>query len=460
MTESQARNPHLAVLDTGKTHIKLAVLDGAGRVVHEQRRPNTVLAGPPYPHYDLDGLWHWLLDALREAARTHAIDRIVTTTHGACAVLTDATGPVLPVLDYEHTGPESVSAEYDARRGDFAETGSPPLPAGLNLGRQLYWLQQQFPQAFARVTQLLMYPQFWAWKLCGVAAAEVTSLGCHTDLWNPAMNRPSQLLARQGWDRLLPPLQPAWSVLGTLKPELCAHTGLPARCEIISGIHDSNASLLPHLVSRDVRQPFTVISTGTWVIAAAIGSPLARLRAEQDMLANVDAYGRAVACARFMGGREFATLNTANARDCSEADLDTIIAQRSLALPAFADTGGPFSGRSGRIEGPAPATPGQHYALATLYCALVTDHCLDALGAKGDLVIEGSFVANAHYAALLAALRPQQPVFVSNDVAGTLGGARVLARWVEAHAVNNRPAQRHPHPQLAAYREQWRRWMI
>jgi L-fuculokinase len=30
-----------------------------------------------------------------------------------------------------------------------------------------------------------MYPQYWAWRLCGAAASEATSLGCHTDLWHP-----------------------------------------------------------------------------------------------------------------------------------------------------------------------------------------------------------------------------------------------------------------------------------
>lgn len=30
-----------------------------------------------------------------------------------------------------------------------------------------------------------MYPQYWALRLTGIAANEVTSLGCHTDLWNP-----------------------------------------------------------------------------------------------------------------------------------------------------------------------------------------------------------------------------------------------------------------------------------
>ena len=57
----------------------------------------------------------------------------------------------LPVLDYEHDGPEQLAADYDAARPPFAETGTPRLPIGLNLGAQLFWQARAFPEAFARV---------------------------------------------------------------------------------------------------------------------------------------------------------------------------------------------------------------------------------------------------------------------------------------------------------------------
>ena len=72
---------------------------------------------------------------------------------------------------------------------------------------------------------------------------------------------------------------------------------------IICGAHNSNASLLPRISCRR-REPFTVISTGTWVIIMAVGGT-ARLDPEADMLANVDVHGRTVPTARFMGGREY-----------------------------------------------------------------------------------------------------------------------------------------------------------
>ncbi len=68
----------------------------------------------------------------------------------------------------------------------------------------------------------------------------------------------------------------------------------------------SNASLLPHLASR--KPPFTIVSTGTWVILMAPGLSIEGLDPTDDTLANVDVEGRPVATARFMGGREYSMI--------------------------------------------------------------------------------------------------------------------------------------------------------
>jgi hypothetical protein len=60
----------------------------------------------------------------------------------------------------------------------------------------------------------------------------------------------------------------------------------------------------------------------------------------------------------------------------------------------------------------------------------MSDTMLTRLGAtSGDLIIEGSFANNPAFAALLAALRPSQPVFTGSDAAGTARGAALLAKW-------------------------------
>jgi sugar (pentulose or hexulose) kinase len=350
----------LIVLDIGKTNVKLTLLDVAGHVLAERRRPNTIRTDGPYPHHDTDGIWTWLLATCREFAACAEVTAIVPVTHGATAALVDDSGLVLPVLDYEA---ELPGVDYEAvRPPPYAKTRSPRLPAGLNLGRQLVWQQQRFAREFAPTRHILMYPQYWAWRLTGIAAAEATSLGCHTDLRDPLRQQYSSLPARMGWQDLMPSLMAPSAELGTLLPEVADATGLPRSCEVLCGIHDSNVSLVRYLQrDGDNPRPRTVLSTGTWVIAAALGANLDSLREEADMLANTNALGQAVACMRFMGGREFSEL--AGVQDsgqaCTPNDLARLVAQGTLALPCFAATGGPFVGHAGHIDGPAPPGRGR-----------------------------------------------------------------------------------------------------
>lgn len=443
------KNDALIVLDIGKTNAKLALIDAAGRVLAEQRRPNAVLTDGPYAHHDTDGLWDWIGATSRSFATRARVSAIVPVTHGATAALVDDDGLVLPVLDYEADLP---GLDYAALRPPYDETLSPGLPAGLNLGRQLAWLQARFPADFGRARRILMYPQYWAWRLCGAAASEATSLGCHTDLWDPRAQTYSSLVAGMGWTSLMPPLAPAHAALGTLRPEVAAATGLPADCEVLCGIHDSNASLLRYLGNDNG----TVLSTGTWMIAAAFGAPLAGLREDADMLANTNALGRPVACMRFMGGREFGELAGAAPVACGFDDIERLVARGTFALPCFAATGGPFAGRAGSIEGPPPLDARERYALATLYCVLMTDYCLDALDATGPLAVEGSFTANPWFGPLLAALRPAQPVSYSIDASGTTcGGWMLRYRDAAPPGTGTAIAARAPSG-LGAYRARWR----
>ncbi len=452
------------VLDIGKTNVKLTLVDAAGVTLTERRMPNTVLTGEPYPHHDTERIWTWMLGTLRELGGLGRIGAIVPVTHGATAALVDEAGLVLPVLDYEFAGPdqlwseyesalpEDISARYAGVRPAFGATCSPSLPAGLNLGRQLAWQASRFPEQFARTRHILMYPQYWAWRLCGVAAGEVSSLGCHTDLWQPQTQTYSSLLAYMGWSALMPPLREAGAVLGPLLPALVQLTGLPTDCKVLCGIHDSNASLLRYLDGG----VGAVLSSGTWLIAASFNTALDRLDEQADMLANTNARGAPVACMRFMGGREFAALAGSAPVVCAPGDLETMVAQGSLALPCFAESGGPFSGRSGMIIGPAPASDMQRYALATLYCALRCDYCLDALEATGAVAVEGSLTGNPYFAGVLAALRPGQSILVSNDTSGTTYGGWLLHRGGAPRDSAVDAAEALHFVGLDAYKARWR----
>jgi len=423
---NKSRPEAVAVFDVGKSNVRLSAINDSGVAMTTLERQNTVNSGQPYPHFDADELYAWLLNGLATLARDFEIHSVVPVTHDACAALVDDDGLVLPIMDYEFRGVCDVDSDYDAIARDFAHTASPKLPAGLNLGRQLFWQQRQFPREFSRAT-ILPYPQYWAARLCGVRAWEPTSLGCHSDLWEPRRRDFSTFTKTMRWDLRFGRRASAWTPLGPPLPAVAAATGLSSECKILAGIHDSNASYLAHRATRE--EPFCVVSTGTWIVMMAHGIPLDLLREELDTLANVDAFGDPVATARFMGGREYAAICAADVglMQPSVADLETILVSGPLAVPSFADQGGPFRAQAGHIVGNAPDAPRHRAALAALYCALITDYCLTMLEGRGDIILEGRLASNEAFASALAALREPQPLFRSPDETGTLRGAVSLS---------------------------------
>ncbi|KQV65248.1 FGGY-family carbohydrate kinase [Rhizobium sp. Root1220] len=446
----------VAVLDIGKTNAKVVVLDSAtGAEIAGVKTPNTVVETGLYPHYDTDALWAFAVGAFKRFATSPGFDAISITTHGASAALLDATGALaMPVLDYEYEYPQPIIDAYAALRPPFEETYSPPQSMGLNVGAQLHFQQVAFPEIFAKVTTIVTYPQYWAARLTGVAVNELTSLGCHTDLWNPRTSTYSSLVDKLDIRTRMAPIRSAFDALGPVLSAIADEIGLAAPIPVYCGIHDSNASLLPHLVNRQA--PFAVISTGTWVVSFGVGGDLDHLDPKRDTLANVDAYGRAVPSSRFMGGREFETLSAEIgpvSKDKASIAIAPVIEKGMMLLPNVALGSGPFSGQIRRWINDDGATAEERYAAACLYLALMSEACLDLIGAKGPVVVEGPFSINETYLAVLASLIDRDVIAVPGST-GTSAGAALLAG---IHPVTGAEQNFVPRdiPGLRDYRRRW-----
>ena len=415
----------IAVIDIGKTNAKVALVDTAShRETAVRKTPNHVLRDGLYPHFDMEGQWNFVLASLTGLYAAEPFDAISITTHGASAALVKLDGSLaLPALDYEHDGPDSLTEEYNAVRPPFSETFSPRLPIGLNLGAQIFWQQKLFPKEFAEAAHILALPQYWAMRLAGVAASEATSLGAHTDLWLPAETDFSSLVTRLGWRKLFPPLRSAFDTLGLLKPDIARIIGVEKPLPVACGIHDSNASLLPHLMARPA--PFSVVSTGTWVIIFSTGADLAKLDPSRDCLANVDAFARPVASARFMGGREYEMIvppGISGDRD----SLNEVLDKNILLLPSVGQTSGPFQGMQSKWRPFEPQGPARASA-ASLYLAMMTATSLSLSGGKGDVIVEGPFARNSVFLGMLTVASGRPVVAMAGSSTGTSLGAALLA---------------------------------
>lgn len=450
-----AASGNIAVIDIGKTNTKMVLVDGDD--LHEivvQSRPNRVVADPPYPHYDVEGLWDFIEASLAQFHAAHGVAAISITAHGASGALLDHTGRLAaPILDYEHAGPEDLARDYDAVRPGFAETGSPRLPAGLNLGAQLYWQFTTMPGLFDRTRWVVTYPQYWAFRLTGIAANEVTSLGCHTDLWNPHLAKFSSMVDMLGWREKFAPIRRAGEILGPILPGIAQRTGLSAGTPVCCGIHDSNASLLPYVLAND--GSFSVISTGTWVIVMTVDGAEVTLDPMRDTLINVSANGNKVPSARFMGGREFERLMQGRSQAQSEADITAVLGKNAMLWPSVEPASGPFPGRPARWScDPDTLSDGERAVVASLYLAMMTRVCLRLTGSRGRLFVEGAMASNPAYIRMLSAATGQR--VAGSAGTGTSRGAALLA------AATTLPSASQPEepqgPELAALTAYARIW--
>jgi len=427
----------IVVLDVGKTVSKLSLWTSRGELICRDARPNARRSEGDIGVLDVDGIAPWMIETLAGYSRQALIAHIIPVAHGAgIAAIRDDALVHLP-LDYEETIPSPVRASYLAERDPFQTTGSPPLSEGLNAGIQLFGMERKAPGIFEGAT-LMPWAQYWAWFLSGAARSEVTSLGCHTDLWAPLLNDFSPMAKRLGWADKFAPLAFAGDAIAYIRASLAERTGLPGNVKVHCGLHDSNAALIAARAFPEIAgQEATILSTGTWFVA--MRSPkdafdLASLPTERDCLVNIDAWNQPVPSARFMGGREIETLIGLDTRRVDIkpdqpsllAAVPELVRHRIMLQPTLAHGFGPFpNGRGSWID--MPEDWFARRAGACLYAALVADVSLDLIGAKNVILVEGRFGEAEVIVRALAALRPCERIYTSdanNDV--SFGALRLI----------------------------------
>jgi sugar (pentulose or hexulose) kinase len=429
MTRSTEAAP-IAVLDIGKTNLKLLVASDDGWPLETLSIPNTANASDPYLSHDLAGLETWFLDALAKVSQRHAIGAVIATAHGCGAVLVDGDRPVLPMMDYDAVSPPAIDEAYRRIAPAYREVFCGIGAGAMRLAKQLLWQECAFPAEFARAKTYLTIAQFFALRLGGRAASEISQLAAQGHIWDLVRHEPSSVMRERGWAHLLPQRAPAGAVLGTVSAAVAKRTGLARSTEILCGVHDSNANLFRYKAAG--MADASILSTGTWMIGFQRDLDPDKLDANSAMVLNIDVDGENVPSTLTMTGREYDLIRKEkSAADAAVlAALPKLVARRTLALPSFVGDDGLFPGAAhrGRIIGPAPETPAEWQGLAVLYAAFSANRCLDSLGSSKRIIIDGGFAANLPFARALAALRPSQEISVSQSRDGTALGAALLWR--------------------------------
>lgn len=417
----------VAVFDVGKTNKKFVVYGEDLRPLSTlSKRIGEVEVGGLLCD-DVESLLGWIKSTLSHWRGE--LSALAVTTHGATFALVDEQGErVMPVVSYNHEVGEDVKRSFYEEFGSpeelYARTGTPPLGQLLNAGIQLYWISKRFPDKYRRAKRLLFLPQYVVYELSKAEAAELTSIGCHTYLWDLVGNRWSSVAEGLCVQQLSPGIKSVWEPLGELNNTV-----------VTPGIHDSNAALLPYSVVES--GDFVLASTGTWCVLLHPGAPFAPTRDDlrQDVLYYIDAYGRPVKAARFKCGYEFeyyaGAIKGRFGIDPFEIRLDERLAADVLReggafyVPTLTPGTGQFPGSRGRLVGdPGDALRACYYLNLSL--AVQTWHAFNLLtgGRRVRMYVQGGFAKNSIYLAYLATLaRGCEIIAAENPEATSLGAA-------------------------------------
>ncbi|MGE9314575.1 FGGY-family carbohydrate kinase [Niabella sp. CJ426] len=261
----EKRIPVIAVFDIGKTNKKLLVFDADYNVLKEEVTCFDEIADDDgFACENIDALAAWILWEFEQLKRSEKfqLKAVNFSTYGASLVYVNHKGERVGYLyNYLKPYPRELMDRFLASKGGiarFAEDTSSPVMGHLNAGLQLYWLKHHKAELFNNVATALHLPQYLSFLITGQRRAELTSLGCHSVMWDFYKMNYHSWLQEEGLHTRLARVTKGSEVVR------CSNEFTGEEIWVGTGLHDSSAAVNPYLIR--FTDPFMIISTGTWVI--------------------------------------------------------------------------------------------------------------------------------------------------------------------------------------------------
>lgn len=290
----------VAIFDIGKTNKKVFLFDENYRIVWEKSTNlEETVDEDGFPCEDINTLKNWILDRLSDLKKLseYKLRAINFSTYGASFVYVDEEGnPLTPLYNYLKPYPEELKesfyAKYKGKKKFAVKTASPVL-GSLNSGMQIYRLKEEQPEVFEKVKYCLHLPQYLSSLSTHQYFTDITSIGCHTGLWNFKKMKCHKWLTTEEIIDKLPPIH---NVEVTLKIENEISVGI--------GLHDSSAAIIPYMLN--FTEPFVLLSTGTWSISMNPfnDTSLTPEELQKDCLCYLQYKQKPVKSARLFSGNE------------------------------------------------------------------------------------------------------------------------------------------------------------
>jgi len=293
----------IAIFDVGKTNKKLFLFDEQYKIAFEESAKfEETKDEDGFPCEDLQALTKWIWEKFWQVSSNpdYNLHAVNFAAYGASFVhVDDAFRPLTPLYNYLKPYPEKLKKKfYDTYGGESLiakQTASPTL-GSLNSGMQLYRLKYEQPKIFSHLKYSLHLPQYLSFVVSSRKASDITSVGCHTQLWDFQKNKYHRWVYAEDLRTKFPPIYRGDKIMHKPKDTRNIAIGI--------GLHDSSAALIPYL--KLFSEPFILLSTGTWSISLNPFnySMLTDYELHNDCLCYLTYQGKPVKASRLFAGYE------------------------------------------------------------------------------------------------------------------------------------------------------------
>jgi L-fuculokinase len=292
----------VAIFDAGKTNKKLFLFDEQYNIVYEEStRFEETKDEDGFPCEDVQVLTNWVRERFQQIATNskYHLRAVNFSAYGASFVHIDEKGePVTSLCNYLKPYPEQLKQQfYNTYGGEslIARQTASPVLGSLNSGMQLYRLKHEQHEVFERIHSSLHLPQYLSFIISSVPASDITSIGCHTQLWHFQKNHYHPWVFAEQLHHKLPQVY---------NGDKSIHSNNANNVLTGIGLHDSSAALIPYL--KLFNEPFILLSTGTWCISfnPFNASMLSNYELHNDCLCYLSYEGKPVKASRLFAGYE------------------------------------------------------------------------------------------------------------------------------------------------------------
>ncbi len=219
------------IFDIGKTNKKVLAFDEQFRVVYDYTiRLGEILDEDGFACESLQTLENFMFDSLHAVSCIKGLDiKVVNfSAYGSSLVYIGKDGkPLTSLYNYLKPYPAELINQFFEIHGPESllnKTSAAKIEGSLNAGLQIYRLKYAKRELYEATKYVLHLPQYLSYLFSERVYSEVTSIGCHTGLWDfgrktyqywvaeegisgenchrsclPILSRPFHLMTRNFW---------------------------------------------------------------------------------------------------------------------------------------------------------------------------------------------------------------------------------------------------------------------